>query len=91
MSEHHQFIFPRYPHRAPPDWRGLEARLLADGYLLAPRGARVPRAELFNLGMRLAGLKEGSFQYRDGMRTPGDVIALYRDAGHLLRRHAGAA
>lgn len=83
MSLHHQFIFPRYPHRAPPDWRGLEARLLADGYLLAPRGAQVPRADLFNLGMRLAGLKEGSFQYRDGMRTPGDVIALYRDAGHL--------
>lgn len=83
MSEHHQFIFPRYPHLPPPDWPALQARLLAEGYLLEPRGDRVPREALDNLSHRLARLKAGSFQYRDGLRTTGDVIALYQSAGHL--------
>ena len=38
MSEHHQFIFPRYRHLQPPDWKGLEQRLLNDG-LLEPAAA----------------------------------------------------
>lgn len=83
MSEHHQFIFPRYPHLPPPDWPALYARLLAEGYLLEPRGERVPREALNDLSHGLARLKEGSFQYRDGLRTTGDVIALYQAAGHL--------
>ncbi|CUK14196.1 hypothetical protein [Achromobacter xylosoxidans] len=83
MSEHHQFIFPRYPHLPPPDWPALQARLLAGGYLLEPRGDRVPREALDTLSLGLAGLKEGSFQYREGLRTTGDVIALYQSAGHL--------
>ncbi|WP_249292954.1 hypothetical protein, partial [Achromobacter ruhlandii] len=83
MSEHHQFIFPRYPHLPPPDWPALQARLLAEGYLLEPRGDRVPREALDTLSHGLARLKEGSFQYREGLRTTGDVIALYQSAGHL--------
>ncbi|MCF7769882.1 hypothetical protein [Achromobacter pulmonis] len=83
MSQHHQFIFPRYPHLPPPDWPALQARLLAEGYLLEPRGDRVPREALDTLSLGLARLREGSFQYRDGLRTTGDVVALYQSAGDV--------
>lgn len=33
VSEHHQFIFPRYRHVQAPDWKGLEQRLLSEGLL----------------------------------------------------------
>ncbi len=83
MSDHHQFFFPRHPHLPSPDWPALEARLRQAGYVLAPRGDRVPRAALIDLSLMLAWPREGSYQYRDGMRTPGDVIDLYVQAGHL--------
>lgn len=83
MSEHHQFLCPRDMHLPPPDWRALEARLLEGGYVLEPRGDRIPYRALLNLGFGLAGLNEGSYQHRDGLRTTGDVIAMYVQAGHL--------
>ncbi|MEN5198616.1 hypothetical protein ABE525_05270 [Pseudomonas wadenswilerensis] len=33
MSEHHQFIFPRYRHLPAADWKALERQLLARGWL----------------------------------------------------------
>lgn len=33
MSEHHQFVFPRYRHLPPADWQALERQLLALGLL----------------------------------------------------------
>ncbi|QBF25134.1 hypothetical protein EXN22_05315 [Pseudomonas tructae] len=33
MSEHHQFIFPRYRHLPAPDWKALERQLLALDWL----------------------------------------------------------
>lgn len=42
MSEHHQFIFPRDFHLAPPDWPALQARLLEGGYVLPPQGDSIP-------------------------------------------------
>ncbi|WP_327439649.1 hypothetical protein [Pseudomonas donghuensis] len=33
MSEHHQFIFPRYRHLPAPDWKSLEQQLLTLGWL----------------------------------------------------------
>ncbi len=83
MSEHHQFLFPRDLHLPPPDWRALEARLLEGGYVLEPRGQDIPRRALINLSFGLASLHEGSYQYDEHMRTPGDVIALYARAGYL--------
>ncbi len=83
MSEHHQFLCPRDMHLPPPDWRALEARLLEGGYVLEPRGDRIPYRALLNLSFGLAGLNEGSYQHRDGLRTTGDVIAMYVQAGHL--------
>jgi len=92
MSEHHQFLCPRDMHLPPPDWRALEARLLEGGYVLEPRGDNVPYRALLNLSMGLAGLNEGSYQYQESLRTPGDVIAMYARAGYLpaniLIRHA---
>ena len=75
MSEHHQFLFPRDLHLPPPDWRALEARLLEGGYVLEPRGQSIPQRALINLSFGLASLHEGSYQYDEHMRTPGDVIA----------------
>ncbi|WZB60337.1 hypothetical protein WJ968_09445 [Achromobacter xylosoxidans] len=83
MSEHHQFLFPRDLHLPPPDWRALEARLLEGGYVLEPRGQSIPQRALINLSFGLASLHEGSYQYDEHMRTPGDVIALYARAGYL--------
>ncbi|MGS0897070.1 hypothetical protein ACVBGC_31725 [Burkholderia stagnalis] len=80
---HHQFIFPRYPHLRPPDWPALEEHLLAADYLLEPRGDRIPREELNDLSLGLAGLKPGSYQYCADARTTGDVIRVYQAAGHL--------
>ncbi|PTX13249.1 hypothetical protein DBL07_00620 [Achromobacter mucicolens] len=42
MSEHHQFIFPRDFHLAPPDWPALQARLLEGGYVLPAQGDSIP-------------------------------------------------
>jgi len=39
VSEHQQFIFPRYRHVQAPDWKGLEQRLLGQG-LLEPAAAQ---------------------------------------------------
>lgn len=83
MSEHHQFFFPTQPHLPPPDWAALDARLRQDGYVLEPRGSGIPRAALIDLSLMLARPLQGIYQYRDGMRTSGDVLDLYRQAGHL--------
>lgn len=83
MSDHHQFFFPRDPHLPPPDWPALDAELRQTGIVLPPQGDQVPRAALIELSLLLAKPRPGSYQYRDGMRTPGDVIDLYVRAGLL--------
>lgn len=83
MSEHHQFLCPRDMHLPPPDWRALQARLLAGGYVLEPRGAMIPRPALLNLSFALAALNAGSYQYNERQRTTGDVLAQYVRAGYL--------
>lgn len=83
MSEHHQFLCPRDMHLPPPDWRALETQLLQGGYLLEPRGDGIPYRALLNLSFGLASLNEGSYQHREGLRTTGDVIAMYVRAGYL--------
>jgi hypothetical protein len=83
MSEHHQFLCPRDMHLPPPDWRALETKLLEGGYVMEPRGDGVPYRALLNLSFDLASLNEGSYQYQEGLRTTGDVIAMYVGAGYL--------
>lgn len=83
MSEHHQFFFPLQPHLPPPDWQALEARLRQGNYVLEPRGAGIPRAALVDFSLLLARGLQQPYQYREGMRTAGDVIDLYRQAGYL--------
>ena len=83
MSEHHQFLCPRDMHLPPPDWRALETQLLQGGYLLEPRGDGIPYRALLNLSFGLTSLNEGSYQHREGLRTTGDVIAMYVRAGYL--------
>lgn len=83
MSEHHQFIFPRDFHLPPPDWRALETRLLEGGFIVEPRGDRIPYRALLNLSFGLAALNEGSYQHQEKIGTPGDVVALYVRAGYL--------
>ena len=51
--------------------------------MLEPRGQSIPQRALINLSFGLASLHEGSYQYDEHMRTPGDVIALYARAGYL--------
>ena len=70
MSEHHQFLFPRDLHLPPPDCDCWKAAAV-----LEPRGQSIPQRALINLSFGLASLHEGSYQYDEHMRTPGDVIA----------------
>jgi len=77
MSEHHQFLFPRYPHLPPPDWQQLEARLLETGMVLPPFGRNVPMPALVDLSLTLARTLDCTYRFEDTMRSPAEVLALY--------------
>lgn len=83
MSEHHQFLFPRYPHLPQPDWQQLESRLLEAGIVLPPFGRNVPLAALVNLSLTLARTLDHPYQYDEEARSPADVLALYEGCSAL--------
>lgn len=83
MSEHHQFLFPRYPHLPAPDWKRLESQLLDAGIVLPPFGRSVPLRALVNLSLTLARTLDCPYRYDDAMRSPAEVLALYEGCGGL--------
>lgn len=83
MSDHHQFIYPRYPHLPAPDWQSLYVHLSEAGFILPTRGAQVPMTALLDLSFRLARVPGRIYQFDNRMRTAADVLALYVRAGYL--------
>ncbi|GHH59241.1 hypothetical protein [[Pseudomonas] boreopolis] len=83
MSEHHYFIFPKYPHLSPPNWRELERRLLEEEIILPSVGSQVLGTALRDLSLCLAQLPGSHYIYDPMARTTGDVIASYIAAGCL--------
>lgn len=83
MSDHHQFIYPRYPHLPAPDWQDIHVRLIEQGFLLPATGDQVPHEALLDLAFRLVKSTGCQFLYDEHWNTPADVLAGYATAGIL--------
>ncbi|MDR9836081.1 hypothetical protein [Herbaspirillum huttiense] len=83
MSLHEDYIFPLQAHLAQPDWPALEQALLAQGFIIPPRGEDVPGPALQDLLHLLCRALDCGFQWKENIRTTGDVLRCYVESADL--------